>query len=184
MKLWVAFFVVTTFICWGAYVPTIHHGQGGFGAERGPLRGFLFVGLAYFVIALIALAVLYFGKGRIEPWEFGRKGVTLSLLAGVLGALGALGIIYALKCGGSPLVVAPLVFAGAPIVNTFVTMAWDKPAKPPQPLFYVGIVIAAIGMAMVLYFKPGPGKAHAASAKTAASIVQVAPAENGGGAES
>ena len=100
------------------------------------------------------------------------------------GAFGALGIIYALKCGGSPLVVAPLVFAGAPIVNTFVTMAWDKPAKPPQPLFYVGIVIAAIGMAMVLYFKPGPGKAHAAAAKTAASIVEVAPAENGGGAES
>ncbi|MDO8629076.1 MAG: hypothetical protein Q7R41_01175, partial [Phycisphaerales bacterium] len=58
------------------------------------------------------------------------------------------------RFGGTPLVVAPLVFAGAPIVNTFVSMLWDKPAKAPSTLFYVGLVLAACGAAMVLRFRP------------------------------
>ena len=38
----------------------------------------------------------------------------------IAGATGALCVILALKTGGTPLYVAPLVFAGAPIVNAFV----------------------------------------------------------------
>jgi len=82
------------------------------------------------------------------------RGMTLSTLAGVLGALGALGIVFAMMYGGRPIFVAPLVFAGAPVVNTIVSMIWHKPSHPPSAAFYVGILLAALGAAMVLRFKP------------------------------
>jgi len=151
MKLW-PLFVVCTVVCWGAYVPMIHHGQLAFGSKNSALRAFLFVGAAYFLIAGLTLAYLIFSKS--EPLQLTRQGVALSTAAGVLGALGALGIVFAIKSGGTPLAVAPLVFAGAPVVNTLVSMLWDKPKNPPNLLFYFGIVLAGVGAAIVLRFKP------------------------------
>ena len=147
-------FVLTTILCWGAYVPTIHHGQLAFGSRNSALRAFLFVGLAYFLMSLVALAYVYFTKS--EPFEFTRDGVRISTLAGVLGAIGALGIVFAMKYGGKPIFVAPIVFAGAPFINTLVSMAWDKPAKPPAIPFYLGIVLLAAGAVLVLIYKPAP----------------------------
>ncbi len=150
MKIWMVF-VVLTVVCWGAYVPTLHSGQVALG-KNSPLRAFLFVGLAYFVMAAAVLAYLTLTKA--EPMTFTSKGMTVSTIAGVLGAVGALGIVFAMKGGGSPIIVAPLVFAGAPIVNTIVSMLYHKPAKAPHMLFYVGIVLAAAGAAMALKYKP------------------------------
>lgn len=151
MKLW-PLFVVCTVLCWGAYVPMIHHGQMAFGSKNSALRAFLFVGAAYFLIAALTLGYLVLSKS--EPLQLTRQGVTLSTVAGILGAFGALGIVFAIKSGGAPLTVAPLVFAGAPIVNTFVSMLWDKPAKPPNAMFYFGIILACVGAAIVLRYKP------------------------------
>jgi len=139
-------------VSWGAYVPTIHHGQLGFGEPRGPLRAFLFVGLAYFLVAVLIPGALLLAHA--EPAVFPGKGMSLSTLAGVFGALGALGVIFALRTGGRPIYVAPLVFAGAPIMNVIVTMIWDRPKTAPTLPFYAGIVLAAVGAALVLRFKP------------------------------
>jgi len=151
MKLWL-FFVVATILCWGAYVPTLHGGQISFGGKSAALRAFIFVGVAYFLIAAAVLAYVLVTKA--EPLEVTRRGVSLSTLAGVLGALGAIGIVFALRHGGRPIYVAPIVFAGAPIVNTIVSMIWHRPANPPHPLFLAGILLAAVGASMVLRFKP------------------------------
>ncbi len=151
MKTW-WLFVLCTVVCWGAYVPTIHHGQEALGGRNTALRAFLFVGLAYFLIGVVVLAYLY--QWRPEPLQFTGGGAAISTLAGVLGALGALGVVFALKTGGKPIYVAPLVFAGAPIVNTVVSMVWNKPAKAPSAWFYVGMALAAGGAALVLRFKP------------------------------
>ncbi|MGB0715523.1 MAG: hypothetical protein ACPGXK_06580 [Phycisphaerae bacterium] len=151
MKLWMIF-VVCTILCWGAYVPTLHNGQKAFNDNNSALRAFLFVGLAYLLVALAVLAYMVVTKA--EPMVFTAKGANLSTIAGILGALGALGIVFALKNQGKPLFVAPLVFAGAPIVNTFVSMAWHKPSSPPKIWFYVGILLAAAGAALALRFKP------------------------------
>jgi len=151
MKWW--HFVILTILCWGAYVPMIHHGQTAMGKNSG-LRCFLFVGLAYFVGSVIAMILL---KVRpLEPWAFSSGGMRLSFIAGVLGSIGALGVIFAMKptYGGTPLIVAPLVFAGAPIMNTFVSIAWSPPKTKPVLWFYVGIALAAAGAAMALYHKP------------------------------
>ncbi len=152
MKLWMVF-VLLTVVCWGAYVPTLHTGQKALGKDSA-LRAFLFVGLAYLIVSIVVLAYVKFSGA--EPLEFTRKGGFISTFAGILGAVGALGIVFALRktSGGHPLVVAPLVFAGAPIVNTLVSMMLHKPANAPNPLFYAGIVVAAAGAALVLKFKP------------------------------
>lgn len=146
-------FILGAVLSWGAYVPTIHHGQLGFGTPKGPFRAFLFVGLAYFLVGVIIPGLLIFVAGQ-EPLVFPTKGVTLSTYAGILGALGALCVIFALWSGGKPLYVAPLVFAGAPIMNVVVSMIWHRPATAPGWPFYLGILMAAGGAALVLRFKP------------------------------
>lgn len=152
MKLW-PFFVMLTVLTWGAYVPTIHKGQTALGKDSA-LRAFLFIGLAYFVMSLVV--IIYVRVTGAEAWTFNGRGMSISTFAGILGAIGALGIVFALKpeSGGKPLFVAPLVFAGAPIVNTIVSMWLDRPEKSPSPMFYVGILMAAAGAGLVLRYKP------------------------------
>lgn len=150
MKLWILF-VVGAALSWGAYVPTLHHGQTLL--KGGALRAFLCVGVAYFVTAVLVPLVLLTGA-KMEPMEFNQAGVTWATFAGVLGAAGALCIILSLKTGGSPIYVAPLVFAGAPVVNAFVSMAWHKPKAAPEPWFWLGLAMAAVGVGLVLRFKP------------------------------
>jgi len=147
--LWL-YFVVGAILCWGAYVPVLHEGQ--MALNRGSLRAFLCVGIAYFLTAVIVPIGLLAAK--VEPVAFNSKGTTFATAAGVLGAAGALCIILALKYGGTPTFVPPLVFAGAPIVSTFVSMAWHRPKNAPELWFYVGIVLAAVGAGLVLRFKP------------------------------
>ena len=147
--LWLVFVVVAV-LAWGAYVPMLHEGQ--VALNRGSLRAFLCVGIAYFLTAvLVPLALM---AAKVEPFEFNARGATYATVAGVLGALGALCIILALKYGGTPAFVPPLVFSGAPIVAAIVSMVWHRPKSAPEPWFYVGLVLAAAGAALVLRFRP------------------------------
>lgn len=150
MKLWLVF-VIGAVVSWGAYVPLMHHGQTLL--KGGALRAFLCVGIAYFFTAVVIPLGLMAGP-KLEPWEFSMDGVKFATMAGVVGAAGALCVILALKSGGTPLYVAPLVFAGAPIVNALVSMAWHKPKNPPEAMFYVGLGLAAVGAGLVLRFRP------------------------------
>lgn len=148
--LWIVF-VAATAVCWGAYVPTLHEGQKALGANSA-LRAFLGVGIAYFATAVLLPFIAI--RSGAEPWEFNARGVWISIFAGVLGALGALGIIFALKAGGKPIYVAPLVFGLAPVVNVFVSMLLHRPEKSVSPMFILGIALSACGAGLVLYFKP------------------------------
>ena len=48
----------------------------------------------------------------------------------------------------------PLVFGGAPLVNVLVSMWMHPPKAAPSPLLYLGFLLAAAGAGMVLYYKP------------------------------
>lgn len=152
MKPWL-WFVIMTIVCWGAYVPTIHEGQTAIGGKNKALWAFLLVGVAYFLTAVLVPAGLLASRQDLGSLPSAR-GWSISLLAGILGALGALGVILALMNGGTPREVPPLVFAGAPIVATFIGMLLHRPTTAPSWQFFAGIVMAAAGAALVLRYKP------------------------------
>jgi uncharacterized membrane protein len=167
---WMAF-VIGAVLSWGVYVPVLHEGQaamGGGSPSAGAVRAFLCVGIAYFVTAVvIPLIALQFGLAGGETLDFKAKdgslnthALTFSTLGGIAGAAGALCIIFSIKNGGSPLYVAPLVFAGAPIVNVIVGLTWHpekvktfSDAKEGWLMFAAGILLAAVGAGLVLYSK-------------------------------
>lgn len=155
-------FALMTVACWGLYGIFLHMGQVGMAdKEMGRYKAFLFVGIAYFLVAILApLAVLMMQKGM--SWSFPAKGMWLSLVAGILGAVGAFCVLLALgsglKEGAGPAVVMSIIFAGAPIVNAIVSISLHPPkggfaAIPWQ--FVLGIVLAAAGGCLVTLKKPG-----------------------------
>ena len=115
---------------WGAYGPVLHKGQAAMHHSR--LRPLICVGLAYFLIAVI---VPYFFLGEMgEASTYRSIGTFWSLLGGTFGAVGALGIIMAFNSGGKPVFVMPLVFGGAPVINTLVTVASTASMGQGQPV--------------------------------------------------
>jgi uncharacterized membrane protein len=147
--LWIIF-ALGAALAWGLYGPVLHQGQVQLG---NPLRALLCVGVAYFLIGVLVPAVgLSTGEGVTTG--FTTRGAIAATIGGALGALGAVCIIFAFKSGGLPTYVMPLVFAGAPLVNVLFSMWLHPPKTTPNPLLYVGFVLAAAGAGMALYFKP------------------------------
>jgi drug/metabolite transporter (DMT)-like permease len=148
MAAWIAF-ALGAALSWGMYGPSLHKGQVQLGS---PLRALLCVGVAYFLVGVLVPAVVLHGQGELR--NFNWQGTFAATAAGVLGAVGAVCIIWAFRHGGQPAYVMPLVFGLAPLVNVLFSMLTHPPKTPPNPLLYVGFILAAAGAGMVLYFKP------------------------------
>ena len=154
---WFYFALITVF-SWGLYGIFLHSGQVAMGdPEMGRYKAFLVVGIAYFIVAVIApFIVLKLNGGDLA---FTAKGFWISLIAGILGAVGAFAVLLAFGAKGSPAAVMSIIFAGAPIVNAITAIALHPPrggvtAVPWQ--FIAGILLAASGGYMVVKFKPDP----------------------------
>src|ERR1043165_1438131 len=148
-------FALLTVVSWGVYGAFLHAGQMGMtDPVNGRYKAFLLVGVAYFITAVLApLAVLMMNGAT---WSFPGKGLWWSLIAGIVGAIGAFGVLLAFGARGTPAVVMSIVFAGAPVVNAVYSLYLHPPAgglkSIPTP-FYFGILLAAIGGALVTKFK-------------------------------
>jgi len=161
--------IALTAVMWGVYGPIIRQGQSGMNGSH--LLPFVWVGLAYFVIAVVVPGILIRLWGEKGSWT--TKGFFWSFVAGVAGALGALGIILAITFGGHTSYVMPLVFGGAPVVNTFTTMYMTKTYKQANPLFFAGLILVIVGALVVLIFKPATGAGAAAHAEGFVDMVKV-----------
>lgn len=150
----VIFGILLTALSWGLYGNVLHHGQEQMNHVR--LKPFICVGVAYFVIAMIVPTLVLAMQGKVRgDWTF--SGVFWSMMAGAVGAFGALGIILALASGGHPIYVMPLVFGGAPVVNTLVSTYTARNWRHISPGFIAGLMLVVAGAATVLVFKPGAG---------------------------
>jgi hypothetical protein len=160
-------------VCWGAYGPTLHKGQAAMMNSR--LRPFLCVGLAYFLIAVLLPPLIL--ATNPEPSTFSHaRGTLWSLAAGSAGALGALGIIMAFNFGGKPIYVMPLIFGGAPVVATLVSVVSQGLYGDIGPLFLAGLILVISGAAMVLVFAP-KGAPHAPAPQQAPAPTPTEPHE-------
>lgn len=158
-----------TILSWGLYGPVLHRGQYAMAYETSAgehvnamLLPFFFVGIAYFFIAVAVPALILGSRGESGQWTV--RGGFWSLLAGATGALGALGIILAFKSGGHPVYVMPIVFGGAPIVNSLITATMDKLTKKIGPVFIAGLIMVILGSVSVLLCKPSPPQTDTVSA--------------------
>ncbi len=160
---WILYALLTV-LAWGVYGVILHKGRGlmPMGAEtpHAGLKAFLFVCIAY---ALIGLASAVLLKLRGSDWSLTREGIKWSLIAGIAGALGAFTLVLALGAaapiykGAAAAAVMPIVFAGAPIINTIVAMSIHPPeggwGSLPKP-FLLGCALAAVGAFMVAKYAP------------------------------
>jgi len=170
-------FALMTVLSWGVYGVLLHKGRGfmpmGSEAPHAGLKAFLFVCLAYALIGIATAALL---KWRGSNWGFTGNGIKWSLIAGAAGAVGAFTLVLALGAaapiykGAAAAAVMPIVFAGAPIVNTIVAMLMHPPEGGLKSLplpFLLGCVLAACGAFLVAKFAP---------TNTGAATTQTAPA--------
>jgi drug/metabolite transporter (DMT)-like permease len=152
------YYALLTVVCWGTYGIFLATGSENMhDPANGRMKAFLFVGVAYFLAAVLAPLLILVLTGA--NWNYPIKGMVLSIIAGVVGAIGALGVLLAFGAKGSPAVVMTIVFAGAPVINAIISLIVKPPAGgwgniPYQ--FWVGIALAVCGGALVTKFKPAP----------------------------
>lgn len=157
-------FALMTVSCWGLYGLTLHSGVMAFDPKTDPnarYKAFFFVGIAYFIIAVLAPILMLVWSGA--SWHFfgNVKGVSWSLFAGIVGAVGAFGVLLAFGAKGQPAVVMSIIFAGAPVVNAIVALILHPPKGGLGALripFVLGILLAALGGYLVTRYKPEPAK--------------------------
>lgn len=175
---WITYALLTV-ASWGVYGVLLHKGRSnmpmGPEAAHAGLKAFLFVCAAYALIGLAALALL---KLRGSNWNFSNGGIAWSLIAGGAGAIGAFTLVLALGAAAqifksaAAAAVMPIVFAGAPIINTIVAMAIHPPERGWKSLpipFVVGCIMAAGGAFLVAKFAPtniGAAPVHAKAQPT------------------
>jgi len=173
---WLAFAMLTV-VSWGVYGVFLHTGQVAMGDPvNGRYKAFLFVGIAYFLTAVLAPLALLMAKGAAFS-GYTSRGMWWSLFAGIVGAIGAFGVLLAFGAKGTPAVVMSIVFAGAPVVNAVYALILHPPAGgwgSVKPQFYLGILLAALGGCLVTFYKPAPATEKpnatvAAAAKSASS---------------
>jgi hypothetical protein len=178
-------FALLTVASWGVYGVLLHTGTtqmkppGAVGVDPAVLRykAFLFVGLAYFLTAVLApLTVLMFKGAAFSGYT--AKGMGWSLVAGIAGAIGAFGVLLAFGAKGTPAVVMAIVFAGAPVVNAIYSLLMHPPAGgwgAIKPQFFLGILLAAAGGCLVTFYKPATSPATPAPQVERVAAAQVNP---------
>lgn len=162
-------FALMTVVSWGCYGVFLHTGQMAMADPvNGRYKAFLFVGIAYFITAVLAPLLILKLNGA--TWSLPARGMTWSLIAGTVGAAGAFFVLLAFGSRGTPTVVMSIVFAGAPIVNAIVAYAFHPPAGGLANVrwqFVLGILLAATGGALVTLYKPDAPAPPAAAATAA-----------------
>lgn len=155
--MWIVFALMTV-ASWGVYGVLLHKGQVQMAdAVNGRYKAFLFVGIAYFITAVLApLGMLLIGGAS---WKFTGVGMSYSLLAGIVGAIGAFCVLLAFGAAPKPTgqyvpVVMSIIFAGAPIVNAVVSTTIEKHWAAVNWPFLLGIVLAAAGGCLVTLYRP------------------------------
>ena len=156
-------FALLVACCWGLYGPTLSQARStARPPEWGPFKPYVFIGVAYLVIAIIGGAIMmklggvvglptdnfnYSGEAsRAAKWGF---------LAGGLGAFGAMFLTFAVvKTGGKPALVMPVVFGGAVTVNAIASYVLLRGQTSVNPLLWVGMAITAIGIVLVASYTP------------------------------
>ena len=171
-------YVILAGLSWGTYVPIIFYGGSELGGKpNARLMAILCVGIAYFVIGVL-FPLFLFLSGQQEWPSLKTTGLVFAGMAGVAGAVGAICVVFAssaaMQAGLAQkatnpefnpssyrLLIAPMIFGLAPIINTLLSSVWHPKAGDPLNFhlefpgwkLWLGILMVACGVALVLYSK-------------------------------
>ena len=181
-------FAIGTALFWGCYGPTIGNAQAPRVDGRllwTPFKPYVFIGIAYLVIAVAGGLVMMKIKG--DSFSFtGDHFPTMKwgFLAGTLGAVGALCLTTAMMTSrGNALLVMPIVFGGAVSVTAIVSVIRLHDFSNVSPLLWVGMLLTVAGVVTVAMNTPhghAPAKSKSDSAETVVLEVQSAKGETPG----
>lgn len=169
-----------TALCWGMYGPAIANARStGKPPEWSPFKPYVFIGVAYLVIAIIGGLVAMKLKG--DTFHFSGTHAAArnwGFIGGSLGAAGALFLTSAVVYSkGNTALVMPIVFGGAVTVNGLVS--WNKFRTNTDitisSYLWVGMALVFAGVVLVAINTPhGPPKKKPAES----TIPAVAAGEN------
>ena len=162
MNWWFLPAVALVWVFWGKYGVQVHTAIDGF--HKSGMRAMIALSIAYVAVALAALG--YVALGLDPSANYNPAGFSGGLIAGLITTLGAWGIVFGNRyVKGGPSIVMPLVFAGAPVVNSFYVMeVGGTPWSSVDVRFWLGIAVIIVGGYLVLTNKPEPRPAAAAAA--------------------
>ena len=144
---------VLTMCCWGVYGPILGRATGELGGSRA--LAMALIGAGYGILGVRYGWILLKTGVVPDKGNWNRNGFIKGSYAGALGVGGNFSLIMALMLYHRPEVVMPLVFAGAPVVNSFFAMWWlGLPWSSVDPRFWLGLVVVAFGGYLVLTNKP------------------------------
>ncbi len=154
MNWWFLPAVALVWVFWGKYGVQVHTAIDGF--KKSGMRAMIALSTAYVVVALLAVA--FVGLGFDPNATYSGAGFSRGLVAGLITTLGAWGIVFGNRyVKGGPSIVMPLVFAGAPVVNSFYVMEVSgTPWSSVDVRFWIGIAVIIVGGYLVLTNKPEP----------------------------
>jgi uncharacterized membrane protein len=184
-KMWIPIlFALGTAFFWGCYGPAIGNAQNpvvdgkplpiGAGGWS-PYKSYVFIGLAYLVIAVIGGLIMMKVKGDSFSYA-GTQFPTAKwgFLAGCLGALGALMLTSAMMTSkGNAMLVMPIVFGGAVTITAIVSVIRLGGFSGISPLLWIGMALTLCGVVLTAMNTP---HGHAKHAKSTAAKHDHAPA--------
>lgn len=178
MKVFAVVCALIVALCWGMYGPTLSNARS-LDRQWGPFKPYVFIGVAYLVIAIIGGSLMMKFVYQ-DNFDFSGKyfpAMKWGFLAGCLGALGALGLTFALtKAAGNPAYVMPIVFGGAVTVNAIAAYFKLQQGETTNPLMWVGMALVAVGICLTAGFTPHghpPSKKHDDQQGTEKVVVDV-----------
>lgn len=182
------FFAAMVALFWGCYGPVLSKARAPITGDIswGAFKPYVFIGVAYLVIAIIGGAILMRvvgNKGAPDSFDYSGPywpAAKWGFLAGCLGALGALSLTYAVvKTRGNPAAVMPIVFGGAVTVNALVAFFTLAKGAKVSPVMWLGMALVAVGIVLTAKHTPhGPaGHKPAAPEKETTSIDAIEPGE-------
>jgi hypothetical protein len=165
-------FALGTAIFWGCYGPAIGNAQNpvvdgkplpiGAGGWS-PYKSYVFIGLAYLVIAVMGGLIMMKVKGDSFSYA-GTQFPTAKwgFLAGSLGALGALMLTSAMMTSrGNAMLVMPIVFGGAVTMTAIVSVIRLGGLSGISPLLWVGMALTLCGVILTAMNTPHGHPKHA-----------------------
>lgn len=173
-------FALGTALCWGMYGPALGNARSTVKPpEWSPFKPYVFIGVAYLVIAIVGGLIAMKFKGDTFSYSGTHAAArNWGFIAGSLGAAGAFFLTNAVLISkGNTALVMPIVFGGAVTINGLVS--WYKFRTNADiiisPALWLGMALVFAGVVLVAINTPhGPPKKKV----TEAAVPSAAAAEN------